>query len=98
MGVFRSGRRYDVLLCVRAEALPEDPAKLVLIYGGRPLPFDVESGVDFQQRQTRMRCLITGPGFRYMETASPSVKAPEGRLTKSSATRQYFPAARRNRF
>ena len=49
---FRSGQRYDVLLCVRAEALPENAAKLVLIYGGRPLPFDVESGVDFQPSDT----------------------------------------------
>ena len=58
---FRSGRRYDVLLCAGDVVLPEVAAKLVLIYGGRPLPSDAESDIGFQPSKA---CTLSHNGTR----------------------------------
>jgi hypothetical protein len=42
---YRSGKRYDVLICARDEGVPENEAKLVLLYGGRPVKSDATRAV-----------------------------------------------------
>lgn len=41
---YRKGRRYEILICSAAESPPESEADLVVIYGGRKLPYDAEMG------------------------------------------------------
>jgi peptidoglycan/xylan/chitin deacetylase (PgdA/CDA1 family) len=41
---FRDGGKADVLICSRA-GVPQTDARLVLIYGGEPNPFDKEKGI-----------------------------------------------------
>jgi len=52
---YRSDGQYDVLLCSEDGPIQENPAPLVLIYGDRKLPYDVENGIDIaSQQNTRM--------------------------------------------
>jgi hypothetical protein len=50
---YREGRRYDVLLCAGDGDVPDYNAELILIYGGRALPFDAEKGVETFPQEKR---------------------------------------------
>src|SRR5450631_3700061 len=41
---FHEGSQAEVVICSRTK-IPETNARLVLIYGGEPNPFDVEKGI-----------------------------------------------------
>jgi peptidoglycan/xylan/chitin deacetylase (PgdA/CDA1 family) len=41
---YRSGWHYDVVLCAGPDVVEDSSAKLVVIYGGRELPFDAAQG------------------------------------------------------
>ncbi len=43
--IYRSNRRYDVLLCIGNESFVEGAAKLVLFYGGQELEWDKKGSV-----------------------------------------------------
>src|SRR5436190_45331 len=56
--LYRSDRRYDVLLCAGDAVLPENGAQLVLIYGGRRLPVDAAADVELLSERTETRTLL----------------------------------------
>ena len=54
---FHDGCRAEVVICSHAE-IPETDARLVLIYSGKPIAFDVEKGIQSlaQNSPTRLAC------------------------------------------
>ena len=57
---YRSEGQYEVLLCSGNARLPENLAKLVLIYAGQKLPFDAESEIEIASEQKETRILSYG--------------------------------------
>src|SRR6266702_4337936 len=57
---YRSEGQYEVLLCSGDARLPENLAKLVLIYAGQKLPFDAESEIEIASEQKETRILSYG--------------------------------------
>src|SRR6266705_2484647 len=57
---YRSEGQYEVLLCSGDARLPENLAKLVLIYAGQKLLFDSESEIEIASEQKETRILSYG--------------------------------------
>lgn len=49
---YRSGERYDVLLCTESHDCEDNPAKLTLIYAGRKLPSDAAVKIQIAASET----------------------------------------------
>jgi len=57
---YRSERRYEVILCCGNTDLPENNGKLVVIYAGEKLPFDVDHEIQIASAQKETRILFHG--------------------------------------
>lgn len=49
---YRSGSRYDVLICSKAE-LPDDVARLTLVFGSERTAFDQENGIELLSQESK---------------------------------------------
>jgi len=55
---FRRDGHYDVVLCAGSEVVENSSAKLVLVYGGRELPFDTAPGRPGRSNRNGLRMFV----------------------------------------